>query len=123
MSSSSAPEAPQPFFYKRSRSQVVPVAHDETETVSSTADASASSAYASASDDDNDDDDAEWIPPIDFDEASRCWRANKRHLGNGVFEYVSTDVPKKKRPKRQRRTPIRFGDFVQMDDDDEEEDM
>lgn len=25
---------------------------------------------------------------IDFDEASRAWRANKRHVGNGMFVYV-----------------------------------
>ena len=26
--------------------------------------------------------------PIDFDDASECWRANKKHLGNGQFKYV-----------------------------------
>lgn len=25
---------------------------------------------------------------IDFDEASKAWRANKVHVGNGHFEYV-----------------------------------
>lgn len=25
---------------------------------------------------------------IDFDEASREWRANKRHIGNGMFVYT-----------------------------------
>jgi hypothetical protein len=25
---------------------------------------------------------------IDFDGASRAWRANKTHVGNGHFEYV-----------------------------------
>lgn len=25
---------------------------------------------------------------IDFDEASKAWRANKIHVGNGHFEYV-----------------------------------
>lgn len=24
---------------------------------------------------------------IDFDEASRAWRLNKKYLGNGVFRY------------------------------------
>jgi hypothetical protein len=24
---------------------------------------------------------------IDFDEASRCWRANKKYMGGGVFSY------------------------------------
>ena len=27
-------------------------------------------------------------PMIDFDDASECWRANKKHLGNGQFKYV-----------------------------------
>jgi hypothetical protein len=27
-------------------------------------------------------------PMIDFDDASACWRANKKHLGNGMFKYV-----------------------------------
>ena len=26
--------------------------------------------------------------PIDFDEASDCWRANKMSIGNGMFKYV-----------------------------------
>jgi hypothetical protein len=25
---------------------------------------------------------------IDFDEASKAWRSNKRSLGNGTYEYV-----------------------------------
>ena len=32
------------------------------------------------------------IPPysveIDFDEASACWHANKKHIGNGTYKYV-----------------------------------
>ena len=27
-------------------------------------------------------------PMIDFDDASACWRANKKHMGNGMFKYV-----------------------------------
>jgi len=27
-------------------------------------------------------------PMIDFDDASACWRANKKHLGNGMFKYI-----------------------------------
>ena len=26
--------------------------------------------------------------PIDFDDASNCWRANKKSIGNGQFKYV-----------------------------------
>ena len=25
---------------------------------------------------------------IDFDDASSCWRANKKHIGNGQFQYI-----------------------------------
>jgi hypothetical protein len=40
---------------------------------------------------------------IDFDEAQREWRSNKRHLGNGVFEYcVSAE---KTNTRRRRRSP------------------
>lgn len=34
----------------------------------------------------------EFSVDIDFDESSRAWRANKRHMGDGHFEY--TDVPR-----------------------------
>ena len=27
-------------------------------------------------------------PNIDFDEASRLWRANKRRMGNGCYKYI-----------------------------------
>jgi hypothetical protein len=27
-------------------------------------------------------------PMIDFDDASACWRANKKYLGNGMFKYI-----------------------------------
>ena len=42
---------------------------------------------------DNDEDDEDYTPKaelkvdIDFDEASRAWRQNKRPLGNGMFSY------------------------------------
>lgn len=32
-------------------------------------------------------------PMIDFDDASRCWRANKKSLGNGMFKYKGNYVP------------------------------
>lgn len=60
-------------------------------------------------------------PIIDFDEASRAWRANKISLKNGCFAYVEDDddyVPNhplpdtcftsKERPVRVRRAPVRF---------------
>jgi hypothetical protein len=25
---------------------------------------------------------------IDFDDASKCWRENKKHIGNGQFQYI-----------------------------------
>jgi len=25
---------------------------------------------------------------IDFDEASECWKANKKYIGNGTYKYV-----------------------------------
>lgn len=28
---------------------------------------------------------------IDFDEASKAWRENKKSIGNGSFEYISED--------------------------------
>ena len=37
---------------------------------------------------DDDDADADRIPHLDFDAASRAWRANKRALPQGCFEYV-----------------------------------
>jgi hypothetical protein len=59
---------------------------------------------------------------IDFDESSRAWRANKRHMGDGHFEY--TDVPRNNLkqsvwcpvddsivrglPPRTRRSPNRY---------------
>ena len=38
--------------------------------------------------DDDADADADRIPHLDFDAASRAWRANKRALPQGCFEYV-----------------------------------
>jgi hypothetical protein len=32
---------------------------------------------------------------IDFDEASREWRKNKRYLGNGCFEYKCSHLDSK----------------------------
>lgn len=32
---------------------------------------------------------------INFDEASRCWRANKKYLGGGVFSYKCQHISEK----------------------------
>lgn len=32
---------------------------------------------------------------IDFDYASECWKANKRYLGNGHYEYICESNTKK----------------------------
>jgi hypothetical protein len=61
---------------------------------------------------------------IDFDESSRAWRANKRHLGDGHFEYTDTYIPRNNLkqsvwcpvqedpidslPPRRRRSPERY---------------
>jgi hypothetical protein len=29
---------------------------------------------------------------IDFDYASKCWRANKKYVGNGVFRYKCSHI-------------------------------
>ena len=53
-------------------------------------------------------------PMIDFDEASRAWRQNKRPLSNGCFEYICkeqkklsiptpTPTPPRRNPPRNRR--------------------
>jgi hypothetical protein len=31
---------------------------------------------------------------IDFDEASKMWRQNKKHIGNGVFKYICCAINK-----------------------------
>jgi hypothetical protein len=33
-------------------------------------------------------------PMIDFDDASACWRANKKYLGNGMFKYIREPMDK-----------------------------
>jgi hypothetical protein len=38
--------------------------------------------------------------PIDFDAASRAWRANKKHLGRGVFVYTCAYVHSNGKPCR-----------------------
>ena len=66
----------------------------------------------------------EFSVDIDFDESSRAWRANKRHIGDGHFEYTDTYITKNNLknsvwfpvqedpidylPPRRRRLPERY---------------
>ena len=70
----------------------------------------------------------EYSVDIDFDESSRAWRANKRHMGDGHFEYTDTYITRnnlknsvstnsvwfpvddvvKVLPSRTRRSPNRY---------------
>lgn len=46
---------------------------------------------------------------FDFDESSRCWRANKRATGNGCYSYLDEPIPERhERPQRACRTPSRL---------------
>ena len=36
---------------------------------------------------------------IDFDEASKAWRENKKSIGNGSFEYISENSSRKRNKK------------------------
>lgn len=44
---------------------------------------------------------------LDFDESTRAWTSNKRSIGNGCYTYL-VDEPVVERPKRMRRSPIRY---------------
>jgi hypothetical protein len=56
---------------------------------------------------------------LDFDAASRAWRANKRALRNGCFEYVASPEPTEpteptettRKSRRDRRQPERLGHY------------
>lgn len=51
---------------------------------------------------------------IDFDGASRAWRANKRHIGNGYFLYkkqqncIQDELPSRTTNRRTRHPPVRY---------------
>ena len=47
---------------------------------------------------------------LDFDESSRAWRSNKRSIGNGCYTYLLDNEPiaNTERPKRMRRSPVRY---------------
>ena len=32
---------------------------------------------------------------IDFDEAEKAWRENKKYIGNGMFKYICKGITKK----------------------------
>lgn len=59
--------------------------------------------------------DADRIPHLDFDAASRAWRANKRALPQGCFEYVEEPTEEEgrgtstRKSGRNQRRPERFG--------------
>ena len=70
-------------------------------------------------DQDQDDADADRIPHLDFDAASRAWRANKHALPQGCFEYVEEPTEEEGRGPSTRKSgrnrargpagPERFG--------------
>ena len=31
---------------------------------------------------------------IDFDDASKCWKLNKKSIGNGCYKYICTKITK-----------------------------
>ena len=45
-------------------------------------------------------------PMIDFDEASRAWRQNKKCLPNGCFEYIRVKAMPTPKVKAMPPTPI-----------------
>jgi hypothetical protein len=32
---------------------------------------------------------------IDFEDASKCWKSNKKSIGNGCYKYICTKITKK----------------------------
>lgn len=45
---------------------------------------------------------------IDFDAAQAAWRANKRHIGGGAFEYVCHYIHSNGKPCRSAALVFRF---------------
>jgi hypothetical protein len=31
---------------------------------------------------------------LDFDDASKCWKLNKKYIGNGCYKYICTKLTK-----------------------------
>ena len=48
-------------------------------------------------------------PSFDFDEASELWKANKKRLSNGCYQYICIGKTKSGNPCK--RKPIQFSDF------------
>lgn len=48
-------------------------------------------------------------PNFDFDEASELWKANKKRLSNGCYQYICIGKTKSGNPCK--RKPIQFSDF------------
>jgi hypothetical protein len=52
-------------------------------------------------------------PSFNFDESNRAWLSNKRSVGNGCYTYlvdetVDLQQQQTERPKRMRRSPVRY---------------
>jgi hypothetical protein len=48
---------------------------------------------------------------IDFDEASKAWKANKKSVGNGCYKYVCCHVSKTGR--KCNKVPLEYLDFCE----------
>ena len=49
---------------------------------------------------------------IDFDEASKCWRKNKKLIGNGCYKYICLHKTEIEKPCK--RNPEKNSDFCKM---------
>ena len=49
---------------------------------------------------------------IDFDEASECWRKNKKPIGNGCYKYIC--LQKTDSGKPCKRNPEKNSDFCKI---------
>ena len=38
---------------------------------------------------------------IDFDDASKCWKENKKSIGNGSYVYICNQLTKEGKPCRR----------------------
>ena len=49
---------------------------------------------------------------IDFDEASRAWKANKKYIGNGSYKYICCGITKT--GNKCNRQSLDFVDFCKV---------
>ena len=49
---------------------------------------------------------------INFDEASECWRSNKKYIGNGHYKYICCQ--KTKSGNKCKRESLKFCDYCKM---------